>query len=157
MRGGVGITLPPNRVDYSPIVDRPPLVWPDGARVAFWVAPNIEHYEYLPDYDGARDPWPRMPSPDVQHYAYRDYGNRIGFWRMLEVLDAHRVKCGVSLNLAVLDHYPEIARAMVERDWDFMSHGLYNTRYLYTYDEDRERDAEEWSEALLGDVKDEPR
>ena len=80
-----------------------------------------------------------MPSPDVQAYAYRDYGNRIGFWRMLEVLDAHHVKCGASLNLAVLEHYPEIAKAMVERDWDFMSHGLYNTRYLYTYDEDRER------------------
>ena len=140
IRGGVGITLPPNRVDYSPIVDRPPLEWPGGARVAFWVAPNIEHYEYLPDYDGARDPWPRMPSPDVKHYAYRDYGNRIGFWRMLEVLDAHHVKCGVSLNLAVLEHFHEIARAMVERDWDFMSHGLYNTRYLYSYDEDRERD-----------------
>ena len=140
VRGGVGIALPPHRVDYSPIVDRPPIAWPGGARVAFWVAPNIEHYEYLPDDDGVRNPWPRMPSPDVQHYAYRDYGNRIGFWRMLEVLDAHHVKCGVSLNLAVLEHYPEIARAMVERDWDFMSHGLYNTRYLYTYDEDRERD-----------------
>ncbi len=140
VRGGVGIALPPHRVDYSPIVDRAPLAWPGGARVAFWVAPNIEHYEYLPDDDGVRNPWPRMPSPDVQHYAYRDYGNRIGFWRMLEVLDAHHVKCGVSLNLAVLEHYPEIAKAMVERDWDFMSHGLYNTRYLYTYDEDRERD-----------------
>ena len=132
--------LPPYRVDYSPIIERPPITWPNNARVAFWVAPNIEHYEYLPAYEGARNPWPRTPYPDVQQYTYRDYGNRVGFWRMTEVLDAYGIKCCVSLNLAVLEHYPEIAEAMVQRDWDFMSHGIYNTRYLYGYDEARERD-----------------
>jgi peptidoglycan/xylan/chitin deacetylase (PgdA/CDA1 family) len=59
---------------------------------------------------------------------------------MLEVLDKHRIKCGVSLNMAVLEHYPEIAEAMVQRDWDFMGHGIYNTRYIYTYTEDQERE-----------------
>ena len=62
-----------NRVDYSPIIDRPKLEWPNGARVALWVAPNVEHYEYLPVQDGPRDPWPRTPYPDVQHYSYREY------------------------------------------------------------------------------------
>jgi allantoinase len=81
-----------------------------------------------------------MPYPDVQQYAYRDYGNRVGFWRMLEVLDAYRIKCCASLNMAVLEHYPEVAEAMVQRDWDFMSHGTYNTIYLYTYPEAQERD-----------------
>ena len=134
------MALPPYRVDYSPIVDRPPIRWPGGARVAFWVSPNIEHYEYEPEFDGTKNPWPRTPYPDVQQYGYRDYGNRVGFWRMVEVLDAHKVKACVSLNLAVLEHYPEIAAAMVERDYDFMSHGLYNTRYFDTYDE-----ATEWA------------
>ena len=82
------------------------ITWPNNARVAFWVAPNVEHYEYLPDYDGQRNPWPRMPYPDVREYSYRDYGNRVGFWRMTEVLDAYGIKCCVSLNLAVLEHYP---------------------------------------------------
>ncbi len=132
--------LPPYRVDYSPIIERPPLRWPGDARVALWIAPNIEHYEYLPDFDGLRDPWPRVPYPDVQQYSNRDYGNRVGFWRMLEVLDKHKVKCGVSLNMAVLEHYPEIAEAMVQRDWDFMSHGIYNTRYIETYTEAQERE-----------------
>ena len=132
--------LLPNRVEYSPIIDRPRIKWPNDARVAFWVSPNIEHYEYLPDFDGLRDPWPRMPYPDVQQYSYCDYGNRVGFWRMLEPLDKHNIRCTVSLNLAVLEHYPEVAEAMVKRDWDFMSHGIYNTRYLNTYSEDMERD-----------------
>ena len=67
------MALPPNRVAYSPIIDRPAIKWPNDARVAFWVSPNVEHYEYVPDYDGVRDPWPRTPYPDVQQYSYRDY------------------------------------------------------------------------------------
>lgn len=132
--------LPPNRVAYSPIIDRPTIEWPNGARVALWIAPNVEHYEYEPIYDGQRDPWPRTPYPDVQQYSYRDYGNRVGFWRMLEVLDKHDIRCCVSLNLAVLEHFPEVAEAMIERNYDFMSHGIYNTRYLNTYSEAEERE-----------------
>ena len=133
------MALPPHRVDYSPIIDRPRIIWPNNARVAFWVAPNVEHYEYLPDDDAQRNPWPRTPYPDVREYSYRDYGNRVGFWRMLEVLDTYAIRCCVSLNLAVLEHYPQIAEAMVQRNWDFMSHGIYNTRYLYGYSEAQER------------------
>ena len=128
------------RVDYSPIIERPPIRWPNGARVALWIAPNIEHYEYLPDFDGVRTAWPRVPIPDVQQYSYRDYGNRVGFWRMTDVLDKHNIRCCVSLNLAVLEHYPEIAEAMIERNYDFMSHGIYNTRYLNALTEEEERE-----------------
>ena len=134
------MALAPDRYDYSPIIDRPAIKWPNGARVAFWIAPNVEHYEYLPEFDGQRDPWPRVPYPDVQQYAFRDYGNRVGFWRMLEPLDKYGIKCCVSLNLAVLEHYPEIKDAMVERNWDIMSHGIYNTRYLNTLSAEEERE-----------------
>jgi allantoinase len=118
-----------DRLPYLPIVDRTPVRWPGGARVAVWVVPNIEHYEYLPP-TGSVDPYPRMPHPDIRKFSYHDYGNRVGFWRMLEVFDRYEIPCTVSLNVAVLDHYPETAKAMTERSWEFMSHGLYNTRYL---------------------------
>ena len=133
------MALPPDRLDYSPIIERPPIRWPNGARVAFWVAPNVEHYEYLPVFDGKRNPWPRTPYPDVQGYSHFDYGNRVGFWRMLEVLDKHRIRCTVSLSLSVLYHFPEVAEAMIERNWDFMSHGFYNSEYMTTLDEAGER------------------
>jgi peptidoglycan/xylan/chitin deacetylase (PgdA/CDA1 family) len=81
-----------------------------------------------------------MPHPDARDYSYPDYGNRVGFWRMLEVLDKHNIKCCPSLNLAVLDHFPEIRDAMVERDWDYMSHGIYNTRFLHGVTEEEERE-----------------
>ena len=138
--GDRGMVSFSGRFDYSAIVDRPPIKWPGGARVALWVSPNVEHYEYLPLPNSFHDPWPRTPHPDVQQYAYRDYGNRVGFWRMLEVLDKHGIRCTVSLNEGILEHYPEIRDAMVARIWDFMSHGIYNTRYVWGLSEGEERE-----------------
>lgn len=134
------MSLPPYRVDYLPAVDRPRVTWPNGARLAFWVSPNIEHYEYLPPRNPSRNPWTRSPHPDVQGYGIRDYGNRVGFWRMLQALDATGVRATVSMNLAVFDHYPEVAAAMIERGWEFMSHGIYNTRYLHALTEAAEKE-----------------
>ncbi len=122
----------PDRFDYSPIIDRPIIKWPNDARVALWVSPNVEHYEYTPPS--------RANAPDIPGYSYRDYGNRIGFWRMLEVLDKHDIRCCVSLNEAVLEHFPEIRDAMVERNYDYMSHGIYNTRFLTGMSEEDERE-----------------
>jgi peptidoglycan/xylan/chitin deacetylase (PgdA/CDA1 family) len=135
--------MPPQaeRVDYSPITERPRLVWPRGARLAVWVVPNVEHYEYLPAKTRVRDPWPRQPHPDVLGYGTRDYGNRVGLWRLMEVLDRHGVRCTASLSLAVLEMYPEILEAMEARRWEYMSHGLYNTRYHWNYSEREERAA----------------
>ena len=132
-------SLPPHRVGYLPIIDRPRIRWPNDARVALWIAPNVEHYEFLPPRDPQRNTWVRSPHPDVQGYGYRDYGNRVGFWRMVEVLDRFGIVATASTNLAVFDHYPEVGAAMVERGWEIMSHGIYNTRYISSIDETAER------------------
>ena len=129
-----------DRLVYSPLVERPRLRWPGGARLAVWIVPNIEHYEYLPDVR-VRDPWPRVPHPDVMGFGSRDYGNRVGFWRLLDVMDRYSVPCTVSLNAAAYVHYPEIRDACLSRRWDHMAHGVYNTRYHWNLDEDEERAA----------------
>jgi len=106
--------------------------------VALWIAPNVEHYEYLPP--GPHTPWPaRAPAPDVQQYSLRDYGNRVGFWRMLEVLDRYGIRCSTTLNLSVLSQFPEVRDAMLARDWVFVNHGFYNTRPITEFDDDEER------------------
>ena len=133
--------LVPERIAYSAAPERPPLRWPGGARVALWVAPNIEHYEFLPEHIRVRDPWPRLPHPDILGYGLRDYGNRVGVWRLMEVFDRFQLPCTVSLSMAVLQMYPEIAEAMLKRRWEFMSHGLYNTRYHWNLSEADERAA----------------
>jgi len=129
----------PERVTYSAIIDRPTIRWPNDARVAFWISPNAMFYEYQPPKNPLRDPWPRVPHPDVRSYGHQDYGNRVGFWRMLEIIDQHGMPCTAALNVAVLEHFPEMRKAMVARDWNYMSHGLYNTRYLWDVSEDEER------------------
>ena len=139
--------MDPERFSYSPVVARPKLSWPNKARVAVWVCPNIEHYEYLPAEVRVRNPWPRMPHPDVLGYGGRDYGNRVGLWRMFEVLDKHNVRCTVSLSMSVIEMYPEILEAMEARRWEYMSHGYFNTRYHWGYSEDEEREVIEHSKA----------
>jgi allantoinase len=129
----------PHRLLGGAIVSRPQFAWPNGARVAVWVAPNLEHYEFLPDPVRVRDPWPRTPHPDVLGYSAKDYGNRVGLWRMFEVMDAFGIRGTVSLGLANFEHYPEILEACERRNWDYMCHGVYNTQYLWGYEKEEER------------------
>ncbi|MCK1730976.1 polysaccharide deacetylase family protein [Bradyrhizobium sp. 142] len=125
---------------YSAITRRSPVIWPGGAHVAFWTVPNVEHYEFKPV---AQNPyiksWSRTPAPDVMEYSLYDYGNRVGFWRMLEVYDRYNLKATVSVNVAVLEQFPRLCEAMIERNWEFMGHGLFNTRYLFGMDIEHER------------------
>jgi allantoinase len=128
-------------IPYSPILQRPRLLWPNGARLALWVVPNIEHYEYLPKFVRRRDPWPRSPHPDVLGYSQRDYGNRVGLWRLFRLTDDLGIRCTVSLSMAVMQHFPPILEAMEQRGWEYMSHGIYNTRYHWDFSADEERAA----------------
>jgi peptidoglycan/xylan/chitin deacetylase (PgdA/CDA1 family) len=129
----------PGHYDFMPWRRRPKITWPGGARIAFWVAPNIEHYELNPPPNARRSPWPR-PLPDVSGYSWRDYGNRVGFWRMADVMAKHGVRGSVSLNVAVCDHYPEIIERCCALDWELFSHGTYNTRYFYGMSEAQQRE-----------------
>ena len=129
----------PGYYDYWPYEDRPKLEWPNGARVAFWVAPNIEFYELDPPNNAHRKAWPQ-PYPAVPGYSIRDYGNRVGHTRQMEVLDRYGVRGSISLSTALCDHHPEIIELCAARDWEFFSHGIYNTRYTYGMSEQQERD-----------------
>jgi peptidoglycan/xylan/chitin deacetylase (PgdA/CDA1 family) len=131
--------LSPPFVDYLPMPVRPRISWPEGRGLAFVLALNVEHYEFVPEPNPYKNAYPGVRRhPDVVGYGYRDYGNRIGFWRMLDVLDRYVPKVTVSLNVRTLELYPEIAAEMVARDWEFMSHGTLNTRYLYGLSRDEE-------------------
>lgn len=128
----------PEAYDYWAYENRPKITWPNGARLAFWVAPNIEYYEIDPPANPHRKPWP-TPHPSVPGFAIRDYGNRVGHMRQMALLDKYGVRGSVSLSTALCDHHPEIIAAARERGWEFFSHGVYNTRYTYGLSEAQER------------------
>lgn len=140
----------PGLYDYWAWPDRPRIVWPGGARLALWVAPNIEFYELEPPPNPFRKAWAR-PHPDVLGYATRDYGNRVGQERLARVLDRYGIRATVSLSAAVVIHHPEIIALGRERGWEFFSHGLYNTRYLYGMSEEEERAMLAESMALIAE------
>ena len=129
----------PGYYDYWPYQNRPKIRWPNGARVAFWVAPNIEFYELNPPRNPQRAAWPQ-PAPAVPGYSIRDYGNRVGHVRQMELLDKYGIRGSISLSAALCDHHPEIIEMCRERDWEFFSHGIYNTRYTYGMSEAQERE-----------------
>ena len=116
--------------DYLPWPNRPKIRWPGDKKIAVWIAPNIEFYEYDPPDNPTRKPWAR-PNPDVLQYSHRDYGNRVGWQRMMAAMDRTGFRGSVSLNVALCAHHPEIIKACADRDWEFFSHGIYNTRYVY--------------------------
>jgi allantoinase len=128
----------PDRYVYAPIDRRHTLTWPNGANLAFWIVVNHEVYEFDPPRWGSRRQWPRV-HPDVLGYSHRDYGNRVGCWRLLEMLDRCGLRGSLSLNVAALDHYPDFTLACARRRWEVLSHGVYNTRYLLGLTEDEER------------------
>ena len=97
----------PNLYDYWPYSGRPKIEWPGGKKLAFWIAPNIEFYEFMPPNNPKRQPWPNA-IPNVQQYSQRDFGNRVGHLRLMELLDKYKLRGSVSLNVALCDHHPEI-------------------------------------------------
>jgi peptidoglycan/xylan/chitin deacetylase (PgdA/CDA1 family) len=105
---------------YQAIVDRPRVTWPNGARVAVWVIPNIEHFHIE---IGAQ-------APDLRNHSRRDYGNRVGVWRIMEVLAKHNVRGTVALNAEVGRFYPRIMEEATKLNWELMGHGLTNSVML---------------------------
>lgn len=128
----------PAYYDYWPYHNRPKIQWPNGAKLAFWVAPNIEFYELNPPSNPQRSPWPH-PYPAIAGYGIRDYGNRVGHARQMMLLEKYGIRGSISLSTALCDHHPEIIELCKERSWEFFSHGIYNTRYTYGMTEDQER------------------
>lgn len=127
------------RYDYSAIITRKPIKWPNNARIAVWVIPNIEHYEI--DLPGlALHQGSTTLVPDVLNYAWRDYGVRVGIWRLMDVLDKYGIKGTVALNSAVCEHYPIIIEECNKRNWEFMGHGITNSRLLAGLSEKEERE-----------------
>jgi allantoinase len=127
-----------DRYPYSAIVDRKPLRWPNGARVAVWVIPNIEHFLFDRPSTSVTAVTTSLV-PDVLNYSWRDYGVRVGIWRMMDVMGKHGVKGTVALNSDVCRHYPRIIEAGKQLGWEWMGHGSNNSTLINRQSEEEEK------------------
>ena len=126
-----------DRFDYRPITKRPDYCWPNGARLAVYLGFNLEHFAFGDGLGACIAP--AAPQPDVLNHAWREYGNRVGAWRCLELFDALALPTGALINTALYDHCPELVQACVARGDEIVGHGHSNAERQGGLDEAEER------------------
>ena len=127
-----------SRYDFSPIGARPDYSWPGGKRLAFYVALNINDFAFGTGI--GMDPTNRGGPQTQRNYAWRDYGNRVGIWRLFDLLDELKLPASILLNSLVPEHYPQIVARIKQRGDDVLGHGRTNAeaqRGLWELDEKR--------------------
>jgi peptidoglycan/xylan/chitin deacetylase (PgdA/CDA1 family) len=118
-----------NRYDYSNIEKRREYSWPDGKRLAFYIALNVEEFAFMSGR--GNDPYMRSNSPQTQrNYAWRDYGLRVGIWRIFRVFDELNLPATILLNSLVCANYPDIVERIKQRGDDVCNHGRTNAERL---------------------------
>ena len=113
-----------DRYTWSMLKDRPAVTWPNGARVALWVVTQLQWFPLdmkpaIPVPAGMARPY-----PDSWNYTLRDYGNRIGVYRIFKVLDKLGIRSSVAINSALAEMYPYLLEQVVARDWEVIANGL---------------------------------
>jgi allantoinase len=133
-----GMTLPTHgRYDYVPITQRAPYRWPGGAGLAVYLALNLEHFAFGEGLGAELAPG--GPPPDVLNFAWRDWGNRVGGWRLLELLDELKVPASVLVNSEIYRYCPALPRAFAGRGDEIVGHGRTNSERQGTLGEEAER------------------
>ncbi len=118
------MSSPHGRYSYRPITDRPVYDWPGGKRLALYLGVNHEVFRFG-DGHGA-ELAPAKTQPDVMNYAWRDYGNRVGVWRLFDLFDRLGLRTTALLNADVLDQCPGLAEACRDRGDEIAAHGATN-------------------------------
>lgn len=125
------------RFPYTPITRRRDWRWPGGARLAVYIGFNLEHFAFGAGLGACLGP--ASPHPDVLNYGWREYGNRVGAWRCLELFDQLGLPAATILNTALYDHCPELVQACVDRGDELVGHGHTNAERQGGWAEAHER------------------
>lgn len=125
------------RYRYSAINRRPDFSWPDGKRLAVYLGLNLEHFAFGEGL-GA-ELCPGGPPPDVLNYAWRDYGNRVGVWRLIDLFDELSLPASILVNSSIYGYCPEVMDAFRARGDEVVGHGRTNSERQGTLPEADER------------------
>ncbi len=113
-----------DRYGWSMLEDRPKLLWPDGRALALWINLCVEHFPLNPAGAGFKAPGAMsMPYPDLRHYTLRDYGNRVGVYRILDALQRYGLTASLAVNAELVGRYPALMQALAATDYEWLGHG----------------------------------
>ncbi|HZQ03298.1 MAG TPA: polysaccharide deacetylase family protein [Gaiellaceae bacterium] len=128
-----------DRFPYSAITERPDFSWPDGKRLAVYVALCMEHFSYGSGGLGLSYS-PGLPHPNTYNWAWREYGNRVGGWRLLELFERHDMPATVLVNSECYEHCPQLVAAYRSAGAELVAHGRTNSTHPNELDEEAERE-----------------
>ncbi|MHA1568907.1 MAG: polysaccharide deacetylase family protein [Alphaproteobacteria bacterium] len=118
--------------EWSMLPRRRPVTWPKGARIALWVVPALEFFPLNQPAKPFKAPGGMVtPYPDLRHYTLRDYGNRVGVFRVFKVLDDLGIKATVAMNSKVAERYPSLVDEVNRRHWEIVANGVDMGRLHY--------------------------
>ena len=126
-----------DRYDYVPLRGRPDYSWPGGKKLAVYFALNLEHFSFGEGLGAELAPG--GPQPDVLNYAWRDWGNRVGAWYLLDAFDGLQLPMAALVNSAMYDHAPQLVAACRARGDEIVGHGRTNAERQGVLDEAAER------------------
>lgn len=120
---------------WSALPTRAPLRWPGGAQLALCVIVLLEHYEWEPPADAYSLRRPSggifpLPAPDYVRLTHREYGHRVGIFRVLDALEAAGVPANVAMDALTAEHYPWLGRHCVQRGCELLGHGVSASRLI---------------------------
>lgn len=114
------------RYEWSQLHERDPVVWPGGARLALWINVCVQFFPL--DQRGIPFAAPggmTMPYPDLRHFSLRDYGNRVGIFRMLDAFDRFKVRPSFAVNGAMVERAPGLISMLRDRGDEIVAHGWH--------------------------------
>lgn len=115
-----------DRYEWSLLSERPPVKWPEGKSLALWVNVCLQFFPM--NQRGKPFAVPggmTMPYPDLRHFTLRDYGNRVGIYRVLRALDQYGVQASFAINSALAKRAPPLLRTIVDRGDEIIGHGVH--------------------------------
>src|SRR5687768_9028751 len=121
---------------WSPIAGRPKLAWPGGARVALCVIVVLEHLEWAPPKESVQSPnlylhyGVHRPIPEFWSVSHREYGHRVGIFRVLDALEKHGIPATIAIDAMTARHYPWLVRHCAGRAREFIAHGISASRMI---------------------------
>lgn len=121
---------------YSALIKRDKITWPNNARLAVYIALNIEHYHFKQTTKKSKT---GNLQPDLQNYTMWDYGNRVGFFRILEALDKYGMRASVLIDSSACENLPIILEEGKKRNWEWLGHGVTNPVRMSDYAPEEER------------------
>jgi allantoinase len=136
--------------DFVPISKRKPLKWPNGARLALMLTTNFEYWDRTKDTDKPFYPGgPGIVGGDLPgnvydnpNWTWREYGQRVGVWRMFDIFDAAGVPSTCTLNAKMALERRDVIDAALSRGWELVAHNYVQTELLTDFAHDKERERE---------------